>query len=178
MWQKRASQLTSGEGIRGLIWVISLNVTGQFTHPSPSWVFHRANIAHRLMIFTPPIAITVFKKIAWMEGDIFLVWWRWVTIRQIILFLLILGGQGDHEDLQVLCLGRINNVCILCTPPYKFPYYTFWRGIPRKPSKVYIPQLWSSGTRRNPSSRVRHSRICRVRMASKCLLIPRNVCEV
>jgi hypothetical protein len=32
---------------------------------------------------------------------------------------LILGGQGVHEDLQVICFERINNVCMLCTPPYK-----------------------------------------------------------
>ena len=33
----------------------------------------------------------------------------------------ILAGQGDHEGLQVICFGRINNVFMLCTPPYEVP---------------------------------------------------------
>lgn len=153
MWQKRASQLTSREGIRGLIWVISLNVTGQFTHPSPSWVFHRANTVHRLTIFTPTMAITFFKKLRWWKMVFFLpddaellfvrefcFFWSWVA--KVIM-----------RTFKLFVLGELV-MCVLCTPTYKFPYYTFWRGIPRKPWKVYIPQLWSPGTRRNPSSRV------------------------
>jgi hypothetical protein len=62
MWQKRESHLTLGEGFRGLIRVISLNVTGQFTHPSPCWVFRRASMAHRLKVLTPFMFITVFKN--------------------------------------------------------------------------------------------------------------------
>ena len=116
-------------GDLGLTGVTSLNVTGQVTHLFPSWVFHRANMASRLIIFTPPMAITVFKICVderWHFSC--LVTLNYSSPENSVL--LILVDKSVMRTFKLLVRERNNAVYVLHHT--KLPYYTFLRDLPRR----------------------------------------------